>query len=151
MDGDKVLKNAMGEQVIEGDDTRYSFLQSVEILGSLLSPYFGKSKIKFNEYCVYCDTELIELLDSKDFKKKLKEIFDIEDVEKIKKDEVLRSQVNVYLLNDKIKEGRKMFRALIQIFKNNSFLGEESYGDTATNKANSPLEAIDDSKKDVLA
>lgn len=151
MDGDKILKNALGEQVIEGDDTRYSFLQSVELLGSLLSPYFGNSGIKFDEYCEYCDTELIELLDSEDFQKKLKDIFGVEDVQRVRDDEGLRAQINVFLLNDKIKEGRKIFRELIKIFKDNAFLAEESYGDGATGKEDSSLEAaIDDDEGDIL-
>ena len=153
-DWDKILKNALGEQVIEGDDTRYSFLQSVELLGSMLSPYFGKSEIKFSDYCTYCDTELIELLENKDFKTKLKEIFDIEDVKKIRDNEVLQNQVNIFLLNDKIKEGRKIFRELIKIFKDNSFLGEETYGDNAAKgkEETSSLEAVEeDEEGDVLA
>jgi len=151
-DGDKILKNALGEQVIEGDDTRYSFLQSVELLGSMLSPYFGKSGIKFEDYCEYCDTELIELLDDEDFKKKLKEIFGIDNVEEIKTNETLQNQVNLFLLNDKIKEGRKIFRELIKIFKDNAFLAEESYGDGSTGKEDSSLEAaVDDEEEgDIL-
>ena len=73
-DGDKILKNAMGEQIIEGDDTRYSFLQSVELLGSMLKPWFGKmmkvedsDKDAFELFCDYYDIELIEILDDEDF------------------------------------------------------------------------------------
>jgi len=135
-DGDKVLKNAMGEQVIEGEDTRYSFLQSVELLGSMLTPYFGsmmksedgKSDL-FEEFCEYYDTELIELLDNEDFQKRVKDIFGIEDTKKIKTDPKLQAQVNLFLLNDKIKEGRKIFRLLVKVFKANDFLGSQSYGE----------------------
>lgn len=151
-DGDKVLKNAMGEQIIEGDDTRYSFLQSVEVLGSMLSPYFGDTDIKFNEFCEYYDTELIEILDGDDevFKKKLKSIFD-KTPEEVKEDEALRAQVNIFLLNDKIKEGRKMFRELIKVFKNNSFLGDSAYGDNAATAAGAAsLDAPIEEEVDVL-
>lgn len=135
-DGDKVLKNAMGEQVIEGEDTRYSFLQSVELLGSMLTPWFGNiMKVEgsdenaFEQFCEYYDVELVEVLEDDNFKKKLKDIFGVEDPQKLKEDEALRSQVNVFLLNDKIKEARKIFRLLIKVFKSNDFLGGQSYGE----------------------
>jgi hypothetical protein len=56
-DGEKTIKNLIGEQTIEGEDTRYTFLQSVELFGSLLSPYFGKSEVKeeFDEFCYLFD------------------------------------------------------------------------------------------------
>ena len=146
-DGDKILKNALGEQIIEGDDTRYSFLQSVEVLGSMLSPYFGNSDIKFTEFCEYYDAELIEVLDDKNFIKKLDEIFG-KTPDNVKSDETVRSQVNIYFLNDKIKEGRKMFRELIKIFKNNNFLGDKAYGDSGSNIGS--LDAVDDSEEDIL-
>lgn len=137
-DGDKILKNAMGEQLIEGEDTRYSFLQSVEILGSMLTPYFGNlmkpedkddKKNLFEQFCEYYDLELIELIDNEEFTKRIKDMFDIKDIEKLKQDQALQTQVNVFLLNDKIKEGRKIFRLLIKVFKGNDFLGSQSYGE----------------------
>jgi len=148
-DGDKILKNAMGEQIIEGDDTRYSFLQSVEVLGSMLSPYFGNSDIKFKEFCEYYDAELIEIIDGEAFQKKLTEMFN-KTADDVKASEELQAQVNLFLLNDKIKEGRKIFRELIKVFKNNNFLGEEAYGDGASGADNSPLDANDDSTEDLL-
>ena len=135
-DGDKILKNAMGEQVIEGEDTRYSFLQSVELLGSMLTPWFGNmmksddgKEDLFDQFCEYYDAELVEILDDEDFQKKLKDIFGVDDVKKLKSDESLRNQVNIFLLNDKIKEARKIFRILIKVFKSNDFLGSQSYGE----------------------
>lgn len=150
---DKILKNAMGEQVIEAEDTRYSFLQSVELLGSMLSPYFGnmmngkdsegKDIDLFDDFCEYYDTELVELIDNEGFKKKIKDMFS-KDVELVKTDDNFRNSVNIYLLNDKIKEGRKMFRKLINIFKSNNFLTEESYGDGGASSSDSSLEAVID-------
>jgi len=157
-DGDKVLKNAMGEQLIEGDDTRYSFLQSVEVLGSMLSPYFGNAmkvkdsdKNEFEQFCEYYDVELKELLDdgNEEFKKKLDTMFNTTP-DKVKEDTTLQSQVNIFLLNDKIKEGRKMFRKLISVFKNNNFLGEEAYGDSSAANDNASLDAVEDSEEDIL-
>lgn len=155
-DGDKVLKNAMGEQVIEGEDTRYSFLQSVELLGSMLTPYFGnmmndeqnKEQNLFEQFCEYYDVELIELLDSEDFQERVKEIFGIKDVEEIKKDATLQAQVNVFLLNDKIKEARKIFRKLIQVFKANDFLGTQSYGEGSGDGVDSGNDAFVDDEEE---
>lgn len=148
-DGDKVLKNAMGEQIIEGDDTRYSFLQSVEILGSMLSPYFNDSDIEFDDFCEYYDAELVEIIDDEKFKNKIKDIFS-KDVESVNSDEKFRSQVNVFLLNDKIKEGRKMFRKLIGVFKNNNFLGETAFGDSSSSDGQASLEAVENDEEDLL-
>jgi len=135
-DGDKILKNAMGEQIIEGEDTRYSFLQSVECLGSMLTPWFGnimdidgEEQNAFEQFCDYYDVELIEILEDNEFKKKIKDIFDIKDIDQLKKDVSLQQQVNIFLLNDKIKEARKIFRLLIKVFKSNDFLGGQSYGE----------------------
>ena len=149
-DGDKILKNAMGEQIIEGDDTRYSFLQSVEVLGSMLSPYFGSSNIGFEEFCDYYDAELVEVMGDKEFIKKIDEIFG-KKIDEVKADEGLLSQVNIFFLNDKIKEGRKMFRKLIKVFKENNFLGDTAYGETGSGDAAESLDAVDDSKEDILA
>lgn len=136
-DGDKVLKNAMGEQVIEGEDTRHSFLQSVDVLGSMLYEYMGEMKINdvkiskmFDDFSEYYDTELVEVLDNEDFKKKVKEIFNKE-ISVVKEDPKLQSEVNLFFLNDKIKEGRKIFRALIKVFKANDFLGNQSFGESS--------------------
>lgn len=155
-DGDKILKNAMGEQIIEGEDTRYSFLQSVELLGSMLTPYFGnmmkdpknKEKDLFEQFCEYYDVELIEILDDENFQKKIKDIFDVDNVKDIKKDQELQTQVNVFLLNDKIKEARKIFRKLIEIFKANDFLGTQSYGEGSSDNIDSGSDAFVDEEEE---
>ena len=67
-DGEQILKNALGEQVIDAEDTRYSFLQSVELLGSMLRPWFGNimedenGDDRFDQFCDYYNVELIEKL-----------------------------------------------------------------------------------------
>lgn len=146
---DKTLKNALGEQVIESEDTRYSFLQAVETLGSMLSPYFGNMMKEegcdnlFDDFCEYYDTELVELMNNEEFKKRVKDMFDRELTE-AKDDEEFRNQVNLFLLNDKVKEGRKMFRKLVNVFKSNDFLREADYGDSAGGAQDSSLEAVID-------
>jgi hypothetical protein len=142
--GDKILKNAIGEQIIEGEDTRYSFLQAVEMFGSLLYPYFienasedykGISKEEFDNYCDLLDKELIEFLEDKDFQKLAKQVFFIEDnksiADIIKEDEVKRNQLNLFFLNYKIKESRKIFRRLVQLFYDNDFLTTTGFSDSA--------------------
>ena len=91
-DGDKVLKNALGEQIIEGEDTRYSFLQAIEAFGSLLFPYFIKTtKQPFINYCRLLDKEIVEMIEMEKFADKVKKIFLLDDkvklIDKIKTDE----------------------------------------------------------------
>jgi len=153
---DKILKNAMGEQLIEAEDTRYSFLQSVELLGSMLTPWFGnimedkknKESNFFEQFCDYYDTELIEVLENKDFQEKVKEMFNVEDIEKVKTNEALQVQLNTFLLNDKIKEGRKIFRLLIKVFKSNDFLGSQSYGEGSGEGVDSGNDAFVDEEEE---
>ena len=139
-DGEKVTKNLIGEQTIHGEDTRHSFLQSVELLGSLLSPWFPKEDEKtenitsqFNYFCEVYDMELSEALQDEDFKKLVCDSFNIKDTNKIItqiKDNKLDTEINAFFLNIKIKEGRKIFRSLVKLFKDHDFLKEESFGDS---------------------
>lgn len=147
-DGQKIVKNLIGEQTIEGEDTRYSFLQSVEMLGSLLSPYFpekensgleGKEDInsQFEIFCDVYDVELREALDDEDFKKEIIKMFGFEKTSSKELMEEMESskktnEVNIYLLNYKIKIGRRMFRELVKLFKNNDFLGNEEFNEGST-------------------
>jgi len=142
-DGDKILKNALGEQVIEGEDTRYSFLQSVEMFGALLEPYFivGTKEYKgirmeeFDKFCELLDKELVEIISDEEFQKLIKKIFFLKDGEKIndklKSDEHFRNQLNLFFLNYKIKEARRVFRRLIKLFEENDFLASSGYNDSA--------------------
>jgi len=134
-DGDKVYKSNIGEQLIEGEDTRYSFLQAVEMFGSLLFPYFLETTPpQFNAYCELLDKELVEIIIDDTFLKKVKLVFDLDKekiTEKIKDDEGFRTQLNVFFLNYKVVAARKMFRELIQLFKDNSFLENQGYTDNA--------------------
>lgn len=132
-DGSKVMKNLLGEQTIEAEDTRYSFLQSVELLGSLLFPYFnGGSVVKeFDDYCDLCDMELVQAVDDKDFVTELKNFFGTKEDFKVlmDRDSSVRNEANIYFLNTKVKIGRRMFRSLVKLFRDNDFLADESYGE----------------------
>ena len=134
-DGDKVLKNALGEQIIEGEDTRYSFLQAIEAFGSLLFPYFIKTtKQPFINYCRLLDKEIVEMIEMEKFADKVKKIFLLDDkvklIDKIKTDEIFKNQINLFFLNYKVKHARHMFRTLLQLFKDNDFLSNEIYTDS---------------------
>jgi hypothetical protein len=156
-DTDKTIKNLIGEQIIESEDTRYSYLQSVEMLGSLLSPYFPEIKkdtknvnSNFNEFCELYDMELKTALKDEDFKKEVSELFSVEikDIDnKIKsKDKEFQNSVNVYFLNYKIIIARRIFRELIKLFKENDFLGNESFGETSG--SDEGLDAVDEKDGD---
>jgi len=155
-DGQRIVKNMIGEQTIEGEDTRYSFLQSVDILGSLLFPYFPKlSKdesienvaTNFYYFCNLYDMELSEALKDKEFENIIKENFNLNDTKDIKKDiesKKLTNEVNIFLLNFKVKEARKTFRELIKLFKDNDFLNGETFGDSPEEASSNSMDAIDD-------
>jgi hypothetical protein len=149
-DGTKTIKNLMGTQEIESEDTRHTFLQEVEILGSLLSPYFGKNnktKGEFEDFCDLYDLELKSALDDEDFCLELRELFNIPSSNKVKdflsEHEAERNQANVHFLKHKIKQGRRLFRSLVQLFKDNDFLANESYGEGPT-EGDDGLDAIDE-------
>lgn len=131
-DGEKIIKNLIGEQIIESEDTRHSYLQSVDMLGSLLSPYFDNNvKSNFQDFCNLVDIELIEALEDKDFIKEIERVFEDKGIKKkVEEGNSIKAQVNIYLLNYKIKEGRKMFRKLVKLFKDNDFLGNQEFADS---------------------
>lgn len=153
-DGDKIIKNLVGEQMIEGEDTRYSYLQSVDLLGSLLSPYFNSDlKKDYDKFVETYQMELKEALEDEDFKKEVCAYFGYAEnsiitqiQEEAKKSE--KGQINIYFLNEKIKFARIIFRELIQCFKNNDFLAQESYGDKVSGENNmEATEEEDDEEK----
>ncbi len=147
-DGSKIIKNLMGEQAIEEEDTRFSYLQSVELLGSMLSPYFNSSITEeFDDYCTLLDMELIEAIKDTDFINEIKSMFNIKEkvVEKINEDDETKNQVNVYFLNEKIKVARRMFRSLVKLFKDNDYLSAETYGDSGAGEGeDESFDATDD-------
>ena len=134
-DGTRQIVTPIGEQIYENEDSRYSFLQAVECLGSLLTPYFDKdTKPAYEEFLKIYDMELIEALDEKEFLEDLKKRFNInvEKIkEKIKMDSTLKNELLLIFLNEKCKLARQMFRQLIQCFKANDFLASESYNEGA--------------------
>jgi len=150
-DGNKIVKNLIGEQIIEGEDTRYSFLQSVEMFGSLLSPYFPKTEsdkvvTNFQDFCDLYDMELNEALEDDEFLALVKKAFNVKNKEDIETKK-LTNEVNIYFLNMKIKEARKMFRELVKLFKDHDFLAEASYGDTGGSSTDNGMDALGDDEE----
>jgi hypothetical protein len=153
--GEKIIKNLMGEQTIIAEDTRYSFLQAINTLGSLLSPYFSKSNAKeeFDNFNELYDIELITALDDDEFRSKVIKYFKLkgktsDDVNKEIEVNKLSNQVNTYFLNYKIQEGRRIFRVLVELFKNNDFLSNESYGEGSGSVDDGLAATIDDDEDD---
>lgn len=129
-DGKKEIKNLLGTQTIEEEDTRFSYLQSAEFFGSLLSPYFGKKLAQeFDDFCKLLDIELLEAMEDKEFQRLLCKGFDLKEVKSKLSDEKYTDQFNIFLLNLKIKEARKLVRSLIKLFKDKDFLNNESYSE----------------------
>lgn len=131
-DGKKEIKNLLGTQTIEEEDTRFSYLQSAEFFGSLLSPYFGDGLTKeFNDFCNLLDIELLEAMEDKEFLQLLCKGFGLKSIDTKKQDEKYTDQFNIFLLNLKIKEARKLVRSLIKLFKDKDFLNNESYSESS--------------------
>ena len=129
-DGKKEIKNLMGTQTIEEEDTRFSYLQSVEYFGSLLSPYFAlEHKNLYDDFCNLLDLETVEAMDDGEFQEEINKLFNIQISKDKKVSEEMLGQINIYLLNYKIKEARKVVRALIKLFKDKDFLNNESYSE----------------------
>lgn len=156
-DATNIIKTPIGEQVYDNEDTRYSFLQSVELLGSLLNPYFNKNKAKnvdvqeeFEKFVNFYDMELIEALNNQEFTKSIKDRFDLViDIKKI--DSKTKQELLTYLLTEKCKYGRKIFRILIQCFKDNDFLANESFTDSSSSGSDNGLEADgDDFEEEII-
>ena len=132
-DGTRAFITPIGEQVYENEDTRYSFLQAVETLGSLLSPYFDKdTTTEFDDFEATYDLELVEALKDDEFLSDLKKRFGYETEkisDKIKSDSKLKTDLLIIFLNEKCKIARKLYRRLIQCFKDNDFLSSESFNE----------------------
>ncbi len=149
-DSTKSIKNLIGEQTVEAEDTRHTYLQAVEMLGSLLSPYFNSTDIKdaFEAFCILYDMELVTALEDDDFIQQLEIDFNDEDIENtVTKDGDVKNQVNLYFLNFKIKNARLMFRMLMKLFKDREFLSEGTYGDSEKDDGDSNMDAVDEEQE----
>jgi len=156
--GDKIYKNLVGEQVVENEDTRFSYLQSIEVLASLLFPYFPKkienSKVEdinfeFESFTELFNKELIEYLTVQENLQEVSNFFgkSLDTKEKITEDEKRLSQVYSFFMNKKLKSARSLFRSLLILFKNNDFLEGQSYGEGSEGLGDE-LAAVDDEIED---
>jgi hypothetical protein len=132
-DGTRTIITPIGEQIYENEDSRYSFLQAVENFGSLLQPYFNeKTDTAFKNFLEVYDAELIEALKDEDFLEDLEDRFGIKKQglkERANSDGKLKTELLTIFLNEKCKSARKMFRQLVQCFKDNDYLGSESFNE----------------------
>jgi hypothetical protein len=124
-DNEQTLVTSIGVQTLGKEDTRFSFLQSIEMLGSLFYPYFGKSSAKksFDDFLKIYDLELVEALDDYDFKKEVKELFG-------SVDEKNTMDINSFFLSKKLQAARKLFRELMVLFKDEAYFAGESYNES---------------------
>lgn len=129
-DSTRIIKTPIGDQLFENEDTRYSFLQSVELLGSMLGPWFiGENQKAFDDFIEDYNMELVQAWEDKDFKKDAQKVLGIKNdkIEEISKD--MKTQLLTYFLNEKCKEARDIFRMLVKCFKDNDFLKSASYSE----------------------
>lgn len=114
-------------QTTEHEDTRISFVQSVETLSYILVPYFDeKIKKVYGNY--------IEIINGFNFEimKKLKKEYDeiSEERKEMKEEDGEESLEKKFIILMKIKYAKKLFIELNLLLKRNDYLKSEIYGDT---------------------
>jgi len=128
-DATKILKTPIGEQLIEQEDTRYSFLQSVELYGSLVYPFFlPKENEMFNKFVKFYNYELVEALKKdKEFADLVKDTFG--NIPSNILDTKVRKDLLIFLLNEKCKRARTLLRELLKVHKDNNYLEAGIYSE----------------------
>lgn len=105
-------------EVTENEDTRKSYIQSVENLAYILIPYFDKEiNKKYEEY--------IKIIDGFDHEVKEKLSDDLRKLKKEVEDEE-RVELN-FAIQMKLKYAKKLFRELNLLLKRNDYLKENVY------------------------
>jgi len=111
-------------ETIECEDTRRSYIQSIENLSYVLLPYFDDDMSKIYDECI----EMITLF-SYEIKKKLKEDYD-KIVSEVSKDDVSAN----WITEVRIKYAKKMFVGLNQLLHRNDYLKSSIYGDSGVDE-----------------
>ena len=114
----KTIIHSNHTETIENEDTRYAYIQSIENLAYILSPYFDKTiKPKYKESIGVINSLPFEIL--KKFKKEFDETY------KATKDDDLE---NWFPLRIKIRYAKELFYELNQLLKRQSYLNSAVYG-----------------------
>jgi hypothetical protein len=107
-------------ETIEQEDTRYSYIQSIENLAFVLMPYFDKEITKiYNECCAVINSYDFKI--EKQFKKEIDAI-----LTELGKDSL---NLKPYCLDKKIFYAKKLFIELNKLLHRNDYLKSTVYGD----------------------
>jgi len=101
------------------EDTRYSYIQSIENLAYVLSPYFDEKIQKVYDPC-------IKVMDA--FGYEVKKLLHKEYEEMIKESKK-QNPVNDYIIEMKLRHSKKLFIALNSLLFRNNYLKSNIYGE----------------------
>lgn len=104
---------------IEQEDTRYSYIQSIENLSYVLIPYFDKKMRDVYDKCI----EIINAF-GYEIKRNLKKTF-----ERIKEETGKEDLGNAFVLEMRLKYAKKLFIELNMLLKRNDYLKSSVYGE----------------------
>lgn len=118
------------EIVVDEEDTRKSFTQSIEGLSSILTPWFDEpTKKAYKTFDIVVNKTLTVYYD--EYQKEFTKELDYEKKLKINKvDEVCSDFYKGYRDWHQIDEGKKMFRALNKLLHTNDYLKSSVYGES---------------------
>jgi len=126
------------------EDTRISFIQSVQALALILNPYFDKQMKEaygdFDELCDYFDAEFYN-----NYKEKIDKIMEEEQKAFGKTYELGKTEIRKIFIIEKIRRSKIIFKELNLLLKRQNYLASEIYGE----QDDSVIE--DDSEEDKLA
>jgi len=119
-DSTRYITHPNHTDTIEQEDTRYSYIQSIENLAFVLMPYFDDEMLKVYEGCV-------GVINAYEFQ--IEKIYQ-EEIKLILK-ELGKESINVkpYCLDKKIECAKELFIALNMLLKRNDYLKGAVYGE----------------------
>ena len=116
--------------VIEEEDTRVSFVQSVQAFGLILKPHFDEAMEKvygdFDELCDYFTFEY--------YNKYKKYILELDSAERNtwgedKNEKITSTRINKILLKERVRKAKQIFKELNLLLKRNDYLRGSVYGE----------------------
>ncbi len=118
-DTTRQIDTANHTQIIEQEDTRYSYIQAIENLAYVLIPYFDDEILQVYERC-----ERIINGFGYEVRNILNKTF-----ERIKKETGKENLENVFVLEMRLRYSKKLFIALNMLLKRNDYLKSAIYGE----------------------
>lgn len=118
-DSTKILSGNSGTNIVEQEDTRFSYVQSIENLAYVLMPWFDKEMETVYKECIEVinafDFELVKIMDA-EYK---------EYCEALNKENLTRA----FNIEMKIRYAKKLFTELNLLLNRNDYLKKATYGE----------------------